>query len=148
MVSDLARYSFYAEFTENNERNATLHDLALKHRDLMPDHKSAQLLLKDSANKKKVAKYVDRFKVQRWDQPATTITAHISKDGHAFIHPSLVQNRSLTVREAARLQSFPDDYAFCGPRTEQFRQVGNAVPVILARAIATGIKKVLESSDG
>jgi len=85
--------------------------------------------------------------VQFWDKPARTIIAHLYKDGNQFIHPDHKQGRSITPREAARLQSFPDDFVFEGSRTEIYKQIGNAVPVLLAQAIAKGCKKVLNKYD-
>lgn len=85
--------------------------------------------------------------VQFWDKPARTIIAHLYKDGNQFIHPDHKQGRSITPREAARLQSFPDDFIFEGSRTEIFKQIGNAVPILLAQAIAKGCKNVLKKYD-
>lgn len=93
-------------------------------------------------NHKKTDIFTDRFKVVAGDLPCShTVVAHIGKDGHYFIHPDIEQNRSLTPREAARLQTFPDDYYF-EAKTEKpalsiaFRQIGNAVPVVFAEHIA------------
>lgn len=85
--------------------------------------------------------------VQFWDKPARTIIAHLYKDGNQFIHPDYKQGRSITPREAARLQSFPDDFVFEGSRTEIYKQIGNAVPVLLAQAIAKGCKHLLKKYD-
>lgn len=92
--------------------------------------------------------FVDRFKVVAADiSTSHTVVAHLSKDGHYYIHPDISQNRSITPREAARLQTFPDDYYFesikpTPGRTAAFRQIGNAVPVLLARKIAEKLKDV------
>lgn len=92
--------------------------------------------------------FFNSYKVQWWDMPARTIIAHLYKDGNQFIHPDYEQGRSITVREAARLQSFPDDFVFEGSRTEQFKQIGNAVPPMLAEAIAKAVKQKLDELEG
>jgi DNA (cytosine-5)-methyltransferase 1 len=136
IATDLWRYLFVASFGKIRGTSPKIRDFP---RALLPDHANIQ----EAVNSRM---FNDRFRVQLWDKPATTITAHISKDGHYFIHPDASQVRSLTVREAARIQTFPDNYFFEGPRTEQYRQVGNAVPPLLARQIAASVAQFLDRS--
>ena len=135
MPSDLRRYAFASSFASVTGRSPKLADFP---ESLLPDHHNVEL---GRAGKM----FSDRFRVQLPDQPSTTVTSHISKDGHYFIHYDPVQCRSLTVREAARLQTFPDNYRFEGPRTAQYHQVGNAVPPYLARQIAGIIADALDA---
>ncbi len=93
---------------------------------------------------KKERVFGNSYVVQWWDLPSKTIIAHLYKDGNQFIHPDYKQGRTFTVREAARIQSFPDDFVFEGPRTEQFKQIGNAVPPLFAEAIAKALKSMLD----
>ena len=88
--------------------------------------------------------FANRYTVQEFDKPGRTVVAHLYKDGNLFIHPDSKQERTFTVREAARVQSFPDDFKFLGARTHQYKQVGNAVPPLMSYQIAKAIKKVLE----
>lgn len=90
----------------------------------------------------KTTNFPDKFYRLSWNSPSRTVVSHLSNDGNSFIHPK--QNRSLTVREAARIQSFPDDYIFMGGRTSQLIQVGNAVPSLLAYVISGYIMSLLK----
>ncbi|MNU95866.1 Modification methylase HaeIII [compost metagenome] len=127
-LKDLEIYKLAIDKLENGER--------LKN-NLIPEHLRTQ---------KNVTDFLDRFKVVG-EEPHTMI-AHIAKDGHHFIHPDMKQLRSISVREAARIQSFPDNYYFEGikedqPRTAAYKQIGNAVPPLMAKKIADKIKKTL-----
>jgi DNA (cytosine-5)-methyltransferase 1 len=135
MAPDLRRYFYAAVFAEQTGRSPKLADFPAA---LLPEHNNVELGRTGKM-------FSDRFRVQLPDQVSTTITSHISKDGHYFIHYDPLQCRSLTVREAARLQTFPDNYFFAGPRTAQYHQVGNAVPPYLARQIASIVGEVLDS---
>ncbi len=88
--------------------------------------------------------FSNSYVVQHFDRPSKTIIAHLYKDGNQFIHPDHEQERTLTPREAARLQSFPDDFVFPCSKTQQYKQIGNAVPPLLAKHIASVLKKYLE----
>lgn len=128
--SDLLRYAFCAVHSQlNNGVSPKSRDFPKK---LAPAHANWE-----------TGKHADRFRVQSANKTATTITSHISKDGHYFIHYDPKQCRSLTVREAARLQTFPDNYFFEGTRTQQYVQVGNAVPPYLAKQIGDIVMKLL-----
>lgn len=87
--------------------------------------------------------FTNRFQVVNHKGVSHTVVAHICADGHYYIHPDINQNRSITVREAARIQSFPDDYFFESSRTAAFKQIGNAVPVLMAEGIAKKIREML-----
>ncbi|MEZ5284689.1 MAG: DNA (cytosine-5-)-methyltransferase [Vicinamibacterales bacterium] len=131
MRSDLARYLFAAVSGEVLGCSPKSEDYPPE---LAPHHGNWES-----------GKFADRFRVQLKGRPATTVTSHISKDGHYFIHPDPEQCRSLTVREAARIQTFPDNYYFKGNRTQQYTQVGNAVPPYLALRIGTALFSVLDA---
>lgn len=135
MESDLYRYVYAACFARVHGKSPSLQNFPT---DILPDHGSVGVALEDGGN------FSDRFRVQVATRPSTTVVSHISKDGHYYIHPDPMQCRSLTVREAARLQTFPDNYFFCGPRTAQYTQVGNAVPPLLARQIGDIVLDLLQ----
>ena len=135
MRSDLHRYLFAAAFAKCNRYSPKLSGFP---KDLLPNHRNAGGV---------AAPFDDRFRVQVYSSPSTTIVSHISKDGHYYIHPDPSQCRSFSVREAARIQTFPDNYFFEGNRTQQYHQVGNAVPPFLAKQLADIVASFLMQPD-
>lgn len=134
MRSDLHRYMFASCFARTYYRTPKLRDYP---GDLLPDHINIGT---------DETPFLDRFRVQIGSMPSTTVVSHICKDGHYYIHPDPAQCRSLTVREAARLQTFPDNYFFEGTRTQQYTQVGNAVPPLLAKQLGEVVFGLLSNA--
>ena len=131
---DLWRYIYAACYTDGFERPFRISDFPLG---LRPNHRSVESALNNG-------NFADRFSVVPRDAPSRTVVNHIRKDGHYYIHYDPSQCRSITVREAARLQTFPDNYFFEGSRTDQYGQVGNAVPPLLSYLIADHVAELLE----
>ena len=134
MAGDLRRYFYCSAFAKSELKSPSLKDFPEW---LLPNHKNVERARSGGL-------FADRFRVQVAERPATTITSHIGKDGHYFIHYDPLQCRSLSVRETARIQTFPDNYFFEGNRTQQFHQIGNAVPPLLARQLAHTVYKIME----
>jgi DNA (cytosine-5)-methyltransferase 1 len=141
MASDLARYLFLAAAANKqkveDQQTPTLYAWP---KSLLPKHAN----VRHQGPKRVVDGFTDRFRVQVWDRPSSTIMSHLQKDGHYFIHPDPAQCRCLTVREAARLQTFPENYFFEGNTTQQFLQVGNAVPPYLAVQLARSVANLFK----
>ena len=127
----------YNQARKLNKNDKKIYQICIENKNIKYD-KLPEILRKHNNTNS----FLDRFKVVEYDKPSHTMVAHISKDGHHYIHPDIKQCRSITVREAARIQSFPDDYYFESSRTSAFKQIGNAVPVFMAEQIA---KKIEES---
>ena len=140
MESDVYRYVFAACHSRVSDQPFRLVHFP---KELLPDHENVK---HSDRHKLSHSNFADRFAVQVADEPAKTIVSHIAKDGHYYIHPDPSQGRSFSVREAARVQTFPDNFFFPVNRTEQYRQVGNAVPPYLANQIAGVVDDILQQA--
>ena len=89
---------------------------------------------------------IHKYYVLRWDEPSNLIPAHLYKDGLRHIHPDPEQARTITVREAARLQTFPDDYIFNCSQTDAFKMIGNAVPPLFAKKVAYAVYHLIREN--
>ncbi len=147
----------YIKIMRNKNKNKLYNHVSRNHNNL--DRERYKLLSENKWQLKDLQKvrpelvhydpkhFVNRYTVQEFDKPGRTVVAHLYKDGNLFIHPDSKQERTFTVREAARVQSFPDDFKFVGARTHQYKQVGNAVPPLMSFQIAKAIKKILEQEN-
>lgn len=146
MRKDLMRYFFWSQYAAFYGKSPRMDDVPYF---LRPNHMNLRVGDPDAGADYPHAidtPFNDRFRVQIRARPSTTIVSHIAKDGHYYIHYEPRQCRSLSVREAARLQTFPDSYFFEGAITEQYQQVGNAVPPYLATQIAAVVELILHGA--
>ena len=127
----------------HNERDLGIYKFAIHKWDTMNLRIKYTDVPEELRTHKNTTSFLDRYKVINGNGVSHTIVAHIAKDGHYYIHPDIKQCRSISVREAARLQSFPDDFFFEGSRSAAFKQIGNAVPPLMSYAIAKEIKQFL-----
>ncbi|MDO8872894.1 MAG: DNA (cytosine-5-)-methyltransferase [Methanoregula sp.] len=129
---------------KHNDRDREIYRIAIKKWNESRHRLNYNELPEELKTHKNRRSFLDRYKVVDSESYSHAVLAHLGKDGHYFIHPDINQARSLTVREAARIQSFPDDYLFEGPRLAKYVQIGNAVPPLMAEGIAGKIERMLK----
>jgi DNA (cytosine-5)-methyltransferase 1 len=122
-------------------------DIAARDRVVKPESKEYERLRAAIVPPYDVGKFPNKWRKMWADKPARTLMAHLGKDSYSHIHYDSAQARTISVREAARLQSFPDGFIFCGTMNPAFRQIGNAVPPLLARALARAMMTVLSKAS-